>query len=68
METLDLPEQLAAALGLLDRESGGHRAVHAVAAHTDDVASLAVADAVEEFATDAAMAAHEADADLDPLR
>jgi hypothetical protein len=67
VEALDLPEQLAPTLGLLDREPGCHRAVHAIAAHTNDVAGLAVADAVEEFATDAAMAAHQANADLDPL-
>ncbi len=67
VELLHLVHQLADLAVVGPREAVGDRAVHAVAAHGDDVADLAELDALEEFAARVAVAAHQPHAYLEVL-
>ena len=67
VESLDLEHDFALPFRFLFGKGGGYRAVHAVGAHVDDVADLAILDAVEKFLTAAAVPHHETDAALEVL-
>ena len=67
VEALDLPEQFAGLAGPLGGEGRAERPVHAVAAHQDDVADLAVLNALVQFLQRPAVAGHQAHADLQVL-
>jgi hypothetical protein len=68
-EVFDLPEQLVRVRFRVTarREHAADDALHAIGAHEHEIADLAVLDAVEKLAADAAVAAHETDADLEIL-
>ena len=68
VEALDLIHQIGERAGVGFGEGGGERAGHAVTAHEDDVADLAVADALVELLHRAAVARHQADADFEVFR
>ena len=67
MEPLDLVQQLADAFGLGSGQGGADGSGLAVGPQHDDVADLAVLDPVEQFLPRLAVAAHQADADLEVL-
>src|SRR5690606_8203494 len=67
VETLYLVHQLADVVGLRSGREGRHWTVHAIGAQGDEVAHLAVLDALAKLAARDAVTAHQADANLQIL-